>query len=105
MTRTFEEVWEKGDYRRGSTAQRLVPFLRGVIPPGSTINDYGSGTGRAEILLHRDGYRVNMVDFAANALEEEARALIGERITYAVAELDHLPEAFPLADWGSASMC
>ena len=96
----FEEVWERGDYRRGSTAQRLVPFLRRYIPRGSTINDYGSGTGRAEILLHRDGYRVNMVDIAANALEEEARALIGEQITYAVAELDHLPPDFPVADWG-----
>ena len=98
----FEEVWEKGDYRRGSTAQRLVPFLAGVIPPGSSINDYGCGTGRAEVLLAARGYRrIHMVDIAANALEDEARSLLElEGYTLAICPLESLPADFPVADWG-----
>jgi hypothetical protein len=41
-----------------------------------------------------------MVDFADNALEEEARSLIGERLGYTIADLSALPEDFPVADWG-----
>lgn len=96
----FNEVWEKGNYRRGSTAQRLVPFLCQQIPPGSTINDYGSGTGRAEIELLQQGYSVNMVDFAEVALEDQTRMLIGARLTYTVAPLEDLPVDFPVAEWG-----
>ena len=96
----FNEIWEKGDYRRGSTCQRLVPFLLQFIPEGSTINDYGSGTGRAEILLLEHGYKVNMVDHASVALEDATRALIGERLTYTVSPLECLPDDFPKAEWG-----
>lgn len=96
----FNEVWEKGEYRRGSTCQRLVPFLCEYIPKGSTINDYGSGTGRAEILLLDQGYSVNMVDFASVALEDATRALIGKRLTYTVSPLESLPDDFPKAEWG-----
>jgi len=96
----YEEIWDKGDYRLGSTAQRLVPFLARYIPVGSVINDYGSGTGRADVILHSMGYKINMVDFADNALEPAARALIGNGVTYTVASLDDLPADFPVADWG-----
>ena len=96
----FQEVWEKGDYRRGSTAQRLVSFLRNIIPEGSVINDYGSGTGRADVELLKRGYQINMIDFADNALEDAARALIGRGLTYTVRPLWSLPWDFPVADWG-----
>lgn len=96
----FVEIWDKGEYRRGSTCQRLVPFLCGIIPAGSEINDYGSGTGRAEVLLLKMGYRVNAVDFAFNALEEPAMALIGRGLTYTVSPLESLPASFPVAEWG-----
>ena len=97
---TFNQIWERGSYRNGSTAQRLVPFLRGYIPEGATINDYGSGTGRAEVELLKHGYKINMVDFADKALEEPAHALIGERLSYTIAPLEKLPGDFPVADWG-----
>lgn len=96
----FNEIWEKGNYRRGSTCERLVPFLTQFIPQGATINDYGSGTGRAEILLLEHGYTINMVDFSSVALEEPTRNLIGDRLTYVVSPLECLPEDFPKADWG-----
>lgn len=96
----FDEVWEKGQYRQGSTCLRLLPFLRERIPAGSVVNDYGSGTGRAAPGLLEFCAKVNMVDFAATALEEEARSLLGERLSYTTAPLDRLPEGFPVADWG-----
>jgi SAM-dependent methyltransferase len=96
----FNEIWKKGDYRRGSTALRHIPFICKYIPPGSTINDYGSGTGRAEIELLKLGYKVNMVDFAGVALEEPTRVLIGKNLTYTVSDLASLPADFPVADWG-----
>ena len=96
----YNEIWEKGYYREGSTCLRLLPFLRERIPEGSVVNDYGSGTGRAEPGLLEFCSRMNMVDFASVALEDAPRALIGERLTYTVIPLEDLPEDFPLADWG-----
>jgi SAM-dependent methyltransferase len=103
----FENLWYYGDYRGGSTALRLIPLLVEFIPPGSTINDYGSGTGRADVELVKRGYKVNMVDIARNALEDEARALIApchhaiaERLTFTKSSLCDLPDRFPWADWG-----
>jgi len=96
----YNDIWTNGDYRRGSTCLRLLPFLHHHIPAGSMVNDYGSGTGRAEKGLLEFCSRVNMVDFASAALETEARALIGTRLTYTVAPLDDLPADFPVADWG-----
>lgn len=97
---TYNTIWTKGQYREGSTCLRLLPFLRHYIPDGSVVNDYGSGTGRAEKGLLEWCARVNMVDFAEVALEDEARALLGERLTYAVSPLEKLPQNFPVADWG-----
>lgn len=97
----YNEIWEKGQYREGSTCLRLVPFLLKYIPVGSTINDYGSGTGRAEVELLKHNYAlINMVDFVDVALERPIRALIGERLTYTISPLESLPVDFPIADWG-----
>ena len=93
--KTYNEIWERGDYRRGSTCLRLLPWLRKVIPPGSVVNDYGSGTGRAEKGLLEWCAKVNMVDWASVALEDEARSLIGERLTYTVSPPGSAPPGFP----------
>jgi hypothetical protein len=93
-------VWLAGNYRLGSTAQRLVPWLKTIIPVGSTVNDYGAGTGRAEVELIDHCSKINMVDFAAAALEYAARSLIGPKLTHTVSPLESLPEDFPVADWG-----
>ena len=96
----YNDVWNKAEYRHGSTCQRLVPLLRKYIPENSVVNDYGSGTGRAEELLLEFCSRVHMVDFAPDALEDQARSLIGDRLTYTISPLESLPEDFPIADWG-----
>ena len=100
MVELYNRIWDEGNYRAGSGAKRLVPFFREVIPEGSVVNDYGSGTGRAEKGLLEFCDKVNMADFVENALEAEAKALIGDRLTYTVSPLESLPADFPHADWG-----
>jgi hypothetical protein len=100
MNDFFNQVWRRGDYRRGSTCQRLIPFLKRHIPVGSVVNDYGAGTGRAEKALLEFCSKVNMVDFSDAALEAEAKSMVGDRLTHTIASLKALPANFPIADWG-----
>jgi len=100
LAELYNQVWDGGNYRAGSGAKRLLPFFHELIPEGSVVNDYGSGTGRVEKGLLEFCEKVHMVDFADNALEAEAKALIGDRLTYIVSPLESLPEDFPYADWG-----
>lgn len=68
---------------------------------GQTINEYGSGTGRPVMAIRRRGnYKINMVDIAENALEDQARAALGDDLTFTQAALWELPAGFPHADWG-----
>lgn len=101
----FEQIWHPNDaarYRLGSAGQRYAKQFLSYVANGATINEYGSGTGRAvvEILRQRPDVKINMIDIADNALESEARALIGPDVTYTLADLSALPANFPVADWG-----
>lgn len=101
----FEKIWHTDDaarYRMGSAGQRYAKQFLDYVPQDSTINEYGSGTGRAAVAIRtmRPDVTVNMVDIAVNALEKEAMALIGDRVTYQIADLSALPLDFPVADWG-----
>lgn len=99
----FEAVWDpegQGNYRLGSPGERLVKKFMKVAPSGCIVNDYGAGTGRAAVALLKAGYRVNMVDIARNALEEEAIGLLGVNLTWTCGSIWELPAGFPRADWG-----
>lgn len=101
----FEKIWHLDDaarYRMGSAGQRYAKQFLEYVPQGATINEYGSGTGRATVAIRtlRPDVYVNMVDIAVNALEKEAMALIGDHVTYQIADLACLPLDFPVADWG-----
>lgn len=101
----FENIWHPDDrakYRLGSAGQRYAKQFLSYVPLGATINEYGSGTGRAvvEIRHQRPDVRINMIDIADNALELQARSLIGQGVTYTLADLSCIPIDFPVADWG-----
>ena len=64
----FIDIWDRGKYRLGSPGERIVPMFAARLTPSCMVNDYGSGTGRAALLLRRLGHPVNMVDIAPNAL-------------------------------------
>lgn len=104
----FEKVWDlngEGRYREGSPGKRMVKYFIQHCQKGQTVNEYGSGTGRAvvELLRVRPGTQVHMVDIADNAMEEEGKAELkrpGSTLTFAIAPLWKLPPKFPHADWG-----
>jgi hypothetical protein len=98
----YNRIWNEAFYREGSCSKRMIPVMLNYIQDNSVINDYGSGTGRAEVdlLSLNKGFKINMVDFAEVALEDDARSLIGPDLTYLVCSLETLPEDFPIADWG-----
>jgi SAM-dependent methyltransferase len=97
----FDLIWDKGSYRMGSPGQRIVPLFKEWAYPGASVNDYGSGTGRAAVELVKAGYKVNMVDISLTAIEPEAAALVAQnRATLTIASLWDLPKAFPVSDWG-----
>jgi len=100
----FEKVWDKGNYRLGSTAQRMVPIILANIPEGVTINDYGCGTGRAEVEIfqQRPAQKINMIDIAENALETSALKILtnpGSPLSFILADLTDL-SAVPHSEWG-----
>ena len=101
----FEKMWDPNDqakYRLGSAGQRYAKQFLAYVPEGATINEYGSGTGRAviEIKKLRPDVKINMIDIAENALEPEAKALIGPDVTYTIGDLATLPDEFPVVEWG-----
>ena len=98
----FESIWApeaQGHYRKGSCGQRLVPKFLELVQP-CELNDYGSGTGRSAVELHKHGFTINMIDIAENALEDEARALLGKGLKLWIGSLWDLPADFPKTEWG-----
>ena len=98
----FKTIWEKGNYRTGSTAQRLVPFLLNHIPETVTINDYGCGTGRAEVEIYkvRPNQKINMYDITIDALDPAVKELMNSKpLTFTEVDLADLGD-IPKADWG-----
>lgn len=69
----YEQMWSMDTYRKVSpgleNAQQAVELLG--MPRGSTIADFGCGTGRATKWFERSGYPAIGVDIASNCLEEE----------------------------------
>jgi SAM-dependent methyltransferase len=68
----YERMWKHPEYRILSPGANVVPlFLKQAKPqPGSTVIDFGCGTGRGSALLAAMAQcPVEMLDFAANALD------------------------------------
>ena len=71
----YEAVWSHEAYRTVSPGAWAVDqFLEVADPPkGATIRDLGCGTGRAGLILHKLGYKVEQYDFATNCRDAEVR--------------------------------
>lgn len=72
----YEKMWEIDDYRAVAPGQdTAMTFLKVAKPlADSTCIDFGSGTGRGALMLALMGkLKVTMVDFAANALDDDIR--------------------------------
>ena len=106
----FEKIWDpegQGQYRLGSPGERLVKRFLADMDPDASINEYGSGTGRAVCeMIKTPGHcrhQINMVDIALNAMEDRCRRWLDKptlNLTFTHASLWDLPPDFPKADWG-----
>ncbi len=100
----FTEVWDSGRYNLGSPGLRLVPrFLEYVGPAPASINDYGSGTGRAAAELIKRGYRIHAVEIAPNAMEKEAAEFFEVKAngsTFRLGDIVAGDYIIPFSGWG-----
>lgn len=71
----YEQMWQRDEYRRYAPGEFLVADFFKVASPayGSTIIDFGTGTGRGALRLYKDGLMVQLLDFADNCLDQRVR--------------------------------
>lgn len=72
----YEKMWAFEQYRAVAPGESVAQiFLAQARPkPGSTVIDFGTGTGRGALMLAIMGdCRVEMLDFAANCLDVDVR--------------------------------
>ena len=75
----YEQMWAHEVYRAVAPGEDVAPlFLAQARPaPGSTVIDFGAGTGRGALMLALlGGLRVRMLDFAENCLDADVRAAL-----------------------------
>jgi len=78
-TEKYQTIWGNEAYRNFSPTEVLLgKFLEiSQASPGATVREYGCGTGRAMLQLHKKGYNVRMTDLVENCLDEEVRKTLG----------------------------
>jgi len=70
----YVKCWDVPAYRNNSPGEKLVDMFLdavGKVEEGTTIIDFGCGTGRAGKKLYEAGFDCTMVDFAENCLDPE----------------------------------
>lgn len=67
----YERMWDVKQYRKYSPGERILPEIQESLqmPEGSSIIDFGCGTGRAAQALYNQGYKVTGTDIAHNCLD------------------------------------
>ena len=90
----YELMWSRKEYRGVAPGEwAAVPFMEIARPrPDAQIIDFGAGTGRGAQMLCIQGqnFRVHMVDFAANCLDDAVREWMEnhpDRLTFTQCDL------------------
>jgi hypothetical protein len=71
----YRLLWATDTYRDFSPAEQLTPLMLELLKPDSLVLDFGCGTARASLALHKAGVDVLLIDFADNCRDEEAMGL------------------------------
>jgi len=93
----YLEMWKHDAYRKYAPGEALASkFVSWARPPkGSTVIDFGCGTGRGSILISLlTGCKMIMLDFAENCLDEDMADAVKnqELLEFHVHDLTELPE-------------
>lgn len=97
----YRLMWSHEQYRRVAPGEGAAMHFLGTAKPrfGSTIIDFGAGTGRGALMLAMLGrMKVKMVDFADNCLDDEVRQALttqSHALSFQVADLS---QTIPLTE-------
>ena len=95
----YEKAWSHDRYRDYSPGEAVVlNYVMKCRPRMGRIIDFGSGTGRAALMLHNLNFDVTMIDIADNCLDDKVRDEIGDRLIvgnlWEPLDLPRAPEGF-----------
>ena len=92
----YESIWGIPAYALRSPGLRHLDKMLKMVKPedAATITDWGSGSGQAADRLHELGYKVSMVDIAANSYKGKYA------LPLAVASLWDMPESIKATEYG-----
>ena len=77
----YEKAWSHEAYRSYAPGEILVKhYVEQCRPHNERLIDFGTGTGRAALILHKLGFDVTMIDIAENCLDEDVQKEIGNRL-------------------------
>ena len=80
----YEKAWAHDAYRNFAPGEHIaMHYVAQCRPHHGRLIDFGAGTGRGALMLHRLGYDVTMIDIADNCLDEEVKEEIGNRLVIA----------------------
>lgn len=71
----YRLMWQFDTYREVAPGELVVDAFEAVAKPDGLVIDFGCGTGRAGLELHKRGYPVLLIDFADNCRDHEALVL------------------------------
>lgn len=96
----YERMWAFPQYRAVAPGEHVaVEFLSHARPPrGSTVIDFGAGTGRGALMLAiMGGVKVDMLDFAPNCLDPEVQQALVTQSDVLSFRLQDLNRSVPIA--------
>ena len=70
----YQLMWQFDSYRESSPGERVVDFYLKEFRPKGLVIDFGCGTGRASLIIHKHN-PVMLLDFVDNCRDEEAQSL------------------------------
>ena len=80
----YEKAWAHDAYRNFAPGEQVVMhYVTQCRPRHGRLIDFGAGTGRGALMLHRLGYDITMIDIADNCLDEAVQKEIGDRLIVA----------------------
>ena len=103
LEEVYEKVWKVDGYRNRSPGEELVPYFlewAGEIPAGSSIVDWGCGTGRSSKALYDAGFDVTAVDFVDGCLNPEILELATDNPRFRFIKHDITKKSDFQADYG-----
>lgn len=71
----YARMWEFNDYRAVSPGENCAQQFIDIANPSGKVIDFGCGTGRGSMVLHRAGCEMLLIDFTTNSRDPQAMGL------------------------------